>query len=163
MCQPNPLFHALENFADANGHPPSVEATKGEASNPGPRMRRRGLRSDEARARRVCRLQDPPPNLDIWKDHAFRILHANIRGWASHNVELAARLRIMKQKPDLICINETFLDKSVGHITLEGYVLIARRDRADGRTCGGIVEFALANIAEGFSLIQSSLSLSKAI
>ena len=48
----------------------------------------------------------------------------------------------MTEKPDLVCINETFLYRAVEAIALEGYSLVARRDRNDGRKCGGIAAFA---------------------
>ncbi len=98
----------------------------------------------------------PPPATEIWEDMKFRILHANIRGWISHAAELTARVRLMDEKPDLICVNETFLNRTVEHIELEGYSLVARRDRGDGRQGGGIAAFASTGIAERVTLIQSS-------
>ena len=86
----------------------------------------------------------------------FRVLHVNIRGWMSHVAELVARLRRMKEKPDLICVNETFLDRTLEYLTLEGYTLVARRDRNDGRQGGGIAALAASDIAERVTLIQSS-------
>ena len=62
----------------------------------------------------------------------------------------------MDEKPDLICVNETFLSRAIEHISLEGYELIARRDRSDGRKCGGIAAFALIKIAQRVTLVQSS-------
>ena len=53
-------------------------------------------------------------------------------------------------------MNETFLDRTIEHISLEGYALIARRDRADGRKCGGIAAFALTTISERVTLVESS-------
>ena len=62
----------------------------------------------------------------------------------------------MTRKPELICINETHLSRTVEHVALEGYSLVARRDRSDGRQGGGIAAFALTSIAERISLVQSS-------
>ena len=103
-------------------HAPTPGDTDGEASNPGPRLRRRGPRSEAARAMRRERRQhltigtQPPPATEICEDMKFRILHANIRGWISHAAELTARVRLMDEKPDLICVNETFLNRIVEHI-----------------------------------------------
>ena len=62
----------------------------------------------------------------------------------------------MGQKPDLICVNETFLNRTTEHISIEGYSLIARRDRSDGRKCGGIAAFAASNISQRVTLVESS-------
>ena len=77
----------------------------------------------------------PAESSFVFSKEKFRILHVNIRGWISHAAELAARIRQMEDRPDLICVNETFLDRTIAHITLEGYALIARLDGSDGRKC----------------------------
>ena len=68
-------------------------------------------------------------------EELIHILHYNIRGWTSHNAELASMIRLLDHKPLLVCLNlnETFLDKGSGDIELEGYVLLGQRDRCDGR------------------------------
>ena len=126
---------------DAN-FAPNPEETDGEAANPGPRMRRRGPRSEASKSerraagnRRAQEQETPADSSFVWSEAKFRILHVNIRGWISHAAELAARIRQMQERPDLICVNETFLDRTVEHIILEGYTLIARLDRSDGRKC----------------------------
>ena len=86
----------------------------------------------------------------------FRVLHVNIKGWISHAAELVAKLRRLTEKPDLICVNETALNRIIEHLTLRGYSLVARRDRSDGRLGGGIAAFAASGIAERVTLIQSS-------
>ena len=144
---------------------PSTIETDGEASHPGPRMRKRGPRSQAASALRldrrsrradVANSNETTEERHTWQDMKFRVLHVNIRGWVSHVAELAARLRRMKEKPNLICVNETFLDRTLEHLTLEGYTLVARRDRNDGRQGGGIAALAASDIAERVTLIQSS-------
>ena len=100
--------------------------------------------------------ETPADSSFVWSEAKFRILHVNIRGWISHAAELAARIRQMQERPDLICVNETFLDRTVEHIILEGYTVIARLDRSDGRKCGGIAALALTNIAERITLVESS-------
>ena len=141
---------------------PSTIETDGEASHPGPRMRKRGPRSQAASALRldrrsrradVANSNETTEERHTWQDMKFRVLHVNIRGWVSHVAELAARLRRMKEKPNLICVNETFLDRTLEHRTLEGYTLVARRDRNDGRQGGGIAALAASDIAERVTLI----------
>ena len=63
----------------------------------------------------------------------------------------------MKDTPAMICINETFLDPSTGNIEIEGYVLIGRRDRQDGRKCGGIAVFVRIGLAENMTLVKISV------
>ena len=79
----------------------------------------------------------------------FSLLHCNIRGFLSHRAELEGQLQLLSEAPALVCVNETFLDESVGDdvVSLGGYKLAARRDRHDGRFGGGIVCF----VADAFS------------
>ena len=56
----------------------------------------------------------------------------------------------MKNKPDLVCVNETFLNQSVEDIALEGYAVVGRRDRCDGRA------LALTSIQERVTLASTS-------
>ena len=46
------------------------------------------------------------------------LLHVNIRGWTTHNAELAARIRLMERRPTIVCLNETHLSK------IEGYEVV---------------------------------------
>ena len=62
----------------------------------------------------------------------------------------------MEDRPDLICVNETFLDRTIAHITLDGYALIARLDKSDGRKYVGIAAFALEHISERITLVKNS-------
>ena len=93
---------------------------------------------------------------NLWSASKFRILHANIRGWISHMAELAATIRSMMKKPNIVCLNETFLNQAVEHIELEEYKLVARRDRSDGRSGESIVAFANDNVFERATLIATS-------
>ena len=52
--------------------------------------------------------------------------------------ELVGYLMLMKKRPSILCLNETFLDKSIGDVVIEGYTLASRLDLKDGRQCGGI-------------------------
>lgn len=60
--------------------------------------------------------------------------------------------------PALVCLNETFLDKSIEDIELEGCELVARTDRDDGRLGGGIAVYALRQIASQIALLERSSS-----
>ena len=62
----------------------------------------------------------------------------------------------MKIRPAIVCINETFLDKSVLHVELEGYALVARRGRDDARKCGGVMVFARSDVAANVTLLHRS-------
>ena len=84
------------------------------------------------------------------------ILHLNIRGFLGHKSELEARIRLMPSLPTLICLNETFLDKSLDNIVLDGYPLISRRDRQDDSGWGGICCFALTDFASNIVCISTS-------
>jgi hypothetical protein len=41
------------------------------------------------------------------------LLHINIRGWRSHSDELSSYLHALPEKPKLIALNETFVNRSV--------------------------------------------------
>ena len=139
-------------------HSPSPSATDGEASNPGQRLRRREPRSKDAVSRRRTKFLDREPNQKAETarigNEDFEVLHVNIQGFRNSEVELSARIRLMPRKPDIVCLNETFLDASTKEVGLEGYSLAARRDRSDGRQCGGIAVFARLEVAERITLLE---------
>ena len=97
----------------------------------------------------------------MFEAECIEILHGNVQGLLSHKAELSARLRTMTSKPAVLCLSETFLDKSIGSVELEGYVLAARRDRTDGRTRGGIIVFARTDIANRITQIEESAGCRK--
>ena len=74
-------------------------------------------------------------------DAKFRILLVNVRGWTSHAGEPIARIRSIDQKPDLVCVNGTFLNQAIEHIGPD--------------KCGGIAAFALSNISHRVTLVES--------
>ena len=87
------------------------------------------------------------------------IMHVNIQGLRSHLAELTAVIRLCESPPDVVCVNETFLDDGVGTIELEGYEVVGRRDRSysgDARRCGGVVVFARVAIANHVTLLLTS-------
>ena len=65
-------------------------------------------------------------------------------------------IRLSRVLPTLTCLNETFLDESVKDIVLEGFVLVARRDRDDGRKCGGVAAYACKRISNRIALLEKS-------
>ena len=80
----------------------------------------------------------------------------NIKRSTSHATELTAKIRRINGKPDLIFVNDTFLNQTIAHITLEGYELIARRCTSDRRKWGVIATSALSKIAQCMTLVQTS-------
>ena len=53
----------------------------------------------------------------------------------------------MKSKPSVLCLSETWADKGLPTMRIEGKTLIFRDDRADGRQGGGVAVFALDKLA----------------
>ena len=47
----------------------------------------------------------------------------------------------------MVCVNETFLNRSIQSVTLEGYALVGRRGRQDGRFGGGVLVFVREDCA----------------
>ena len=86
----------------------------------------------------------------------FSVWQCNIRGFVSKAVQLAARVRLAQKKPDVICLNETFLDKSIEDVVLEGYVVVARLDRQDGRMKGGVLVFARAELESAITCVKKN-------
>ena len=77
----------------------------------------------------------------------FSIFHCNIRWFLSHRAELERQLYLLRALPNIVCLNETFLDESVDRIELGCCTLVSRRDRDDGRSGGGIAVFVRHNFA----------------
>jgi exonuclease III len=88
------------------------------------------------------------------------VLHINVQGLRSHLAELSAVIRLSASPPDIICVNETFLDEGVEEVALEGYSVAGRRDRSfggvDKRRCGGIIVFARTDITDHVTLMLTS-------
>ena len=143
----------------------SLCRTSGEAAVTGPRLRRRGPRSEQARAKRrernmqlsrACNASTDPEAEGLPSMPSISIMHINIRGFLCKSAELAAYIRILDVLPDILCINETFLDKSVEKVELEGFQIVGRRDRGGGKKCGGIIVFARIEIASHVTLLEES-------
>jgi hypothetical protein len=150
-------------FSDKDKFSPTPENTDGEAAVPGPRLRRRGPRSVEARAKRLEWNQKRHGvrtlNVDLTSFRSnvkLSIFHINIRSLSGHLAELTARINLLPELPTLICINETWLDKSIENIALAGYNVVGRHDRQDGRQGGGVILFARDCYANNVTLIEKS-------
>jgi hypothetical protein len=99
------------------------------------------------------------PSLADGSHHDISVMHVNIQGFLSHLAELCAYIRLCVTPPDIVCVNETFLDTSVETIELEDYEIIGRRDRnysGDKRRCGGVIVFAKATVAGNVTLLLKS-------
>ena len=57
--------------------------------------------------------------------------------------------------PQIICLNETFLDQTIGDVDIEGYVLVARWDRSYER--GGVCVYASSSISQKVTLVHKSV------
>ena len=149
----------------------------GEAQNPGPgahRSHRRGKRSCEAQALRRARchrcIEENDTLADVtserWRGSHDRIeqgavaeksmifWHINIQGLRSHTAELVGRIRLATEAPHILCLNETFLDQTVGDVAVEGYALVARWDRSYER--GGVCIYASKEISQKVTLQYKS-------
>jgi len=91
---------------------------------------------------------EPLPNITI--------MHVNMQGLLSSLAELTACIRLLARPPDIVCINETFLNDSIGNVELEGFVTVGRRDRRGGEKCGGVIVFARNDIASHVTLMEKS-------
>ena len=83
------------------------------------------------------------------------VLHLNLRGYLTHIAEVTALLRSLPCKPTLVTLNETFLTKAIPDIKLEGYTLLARRDRGD-QWGGGVAVFVIAEQFANASVVEIS-------
>ena len=68
----------------------------------------------------------------------------------------------METKPLLLCLNETFLDTSVGEVKIEGYEVKGRRDRPGAvpgkQAFGGVAIYVREDFPDVVSLIETSNS-----
>ena len=133
----------------------------GEASHPGPRLRRRGPRSMDSREGRRRNREGPSSDDTETKlessEAGLTMLQINLRGFLSHIAEVTALLRGMDEKPFLVALNETFLTKAIENVQLEGYQVLARRDR-EGQWGGGVLVFVLDQYFPRVTLVEQSAS-----
>ena len=74
--------------------------------------------------------------------------------------ELIGRIRLATETPHILCVNETFLDHTIGTVEIEGYDIIARWDRSYER--GGVCIFASCNIAQKVTHLSNSKDAERA-
>ena len=105
------------------GHSPAPVETDGEASNPGPRLRRRGPRSREAVLRRRARFLwgENMQDAEIAQDELI-ITHIHICGWLSNEAQFEAQMRLRPSLPQIVLMNETKLDRSVERPHMDGWL-----------------------------------------
>ena len=58
------------------------------------------------------RCESSSPQAGRSRDETFDMLHINIRSFSGHAAELNALVQLRKIPPALVCLNETWLDKS---------------------------------------------------
>ena len=90
----------------------------------------------------------------LFQAQDFHVLFYNVQGLISHLAELCAVIRLSTVLPSLVSLNETFLDESVEDVCLEGYELVARRDRQDGRKCGGVAVYAAKPLSGRIAMLE---------
>ena len=125
---------------------PAPAATDGEASNPGPRTRRRGPRSDAATDRRRARwMKASRIRLKIEdcfsEDEIVTVAQVNVRGWLTNSAHALAQLHLLDPRPDVVVMSETKLNKSVARPVLAGYDLVARKDNGAKAHGGGVLVY----------------------
>ena len=121
----------------------------GEVAHLGPRLRRRGPRSADARLARRSRRGSASDIVESTLEsceNGLQMLHLNMRCYLSHIAETTAFLRSIDQKPFIVSMAETFLNKGIEHVELEGYQVLVRRDR-EGQWGGGVLVFVLDEYA----------------
>ena len=130
------------------------------------RKHRRGQRSVASLERRWEKLEkklskkkadeETVRNTTKFKLEDFVVWHLNVRGWRSKEAEVTALVRLSKKKPHVLCLNETFLDRGVAELKLEGYQEVARKDRKDG--WGGVAVLARKEIVSNVVHLDTSNS-----
>ena len=131
------------------------------------RLRRRGPRSYEARAKRHQNRNEDVPTVSASgevlavspnDEHVdeFIILSINIRGFIARSAVLSAYLEA--SRADIVCLQETWLDSSVEEVKLPGFRLISRKDRLLGQKAGygGVAVFARDEVADAVCFLEHS-------
>ena len=63
----------------------------------------------------------------------FSILHVNIQSINSHIKRAMLSAQLERFEPDILVLNETWLDGSVSSIDIANYCLVSRRDRPNSK------------------------------
>ena len=53
-----------------------------------------------------------------WGAAELLIWHANVQGLRPSTAELVGRIRLCERRPDILCLNEHFLDKTIGEVPI---------------------------------------------
>ena len=99
----------------------------------------------------LCKAELDLPDLDV----NFRLLTANVHGLLSHQAELEFHLAD-NEYSELVALTETWLNDSVSKIMVNGYVVVSRLDRKDGRQGGGIALLATSEMERSIVHIGDS-------
>ena len=96
-----------------------------------------------------------PRSTPSFEETMFTLFHTNIQGFTTNQVHLLTHLEFLNY-PTFVALNETMLDESTEHLRLPGYVLVARRDRQDGRKGGGVALFVHKSFSSSVVLLEKS-------
>ena len=75
--------------------------------------------------------------------------------FVTHIIETIATLRKMKVQLIIVSLNETFLTKAIENVELEGYQVLARRNRKS-KWGGGVLVFVLEEYYQRVTLVEQS-------
>ena len=64
----------------------------------------------------------------------------------AHVAELSFHLSV--HKPHIVLIQESWLNKSIEHVSIANYSLLSRRDRSDTENRGGIIAFVRSDVRQ---------------
>ena len=84
------------------------------------------------------------------------VLLLNVQGLMSSSAELCGQLRLMDRRPEILCLNETWLDRSIKDFPIEGYTCVGRRDRTSGKKCGGVATYVINEKAAQVTSLEDS-------
>ena len=91
---------------------------------------------------------------ESFQSRHFTIYSINIRCLLAHLSELHYHLDL--HKPDLVFVQETWLNSSIENICVPGYVILSRRDRSGDENRGGIIAFVREDVRCVVHLFDSS-------
>ena len=77
---------------------------------------------------------------------SLSIYSINIRCLLAHVAELSFHLSV--HKPHIVLIQESWLNKSIEHVSIANYSLLSRRDRSDTENRGGIIAFVRSDVRQ---------------
>ena len=90
----------------------------------------------------------------MFHPQSFLIYNINIRCLLAHHVELCSILEDLK--PHVVCIQETWLNKSVEVKVIPNYIVLSRRDRSEGENRSGILTLVRHDL-RGFVHLYNSV------